>query len=252
MISKIETVFEETPLVVLRLKNSAGAYIDVLNMGASLVSIVVPDKNETFRNVILRYDKITDYLTDAYYLGCTIGRVANRVSQARFQMDGRTFILEQNDGLHSNHGGFSGINSKIFNYDIRQNEVVFHTQSSDGEGGYPGSLKLEVSYSFSDRNEVVISFRAESDKKTPLNFTNHAYFNLSGETNVLAHKLKIESDMFLEMKDDFIPSGRLLSVTENPAYCFGGKYTMDEMMKRKSERIKGYNTFLSQKTAVYV
>ncbi len=247
--TKTATVFEEAPLVVLRLKNLAGAYIDVLNMGASLVSVVIPDRNGNFKNVVLRYANIPDYLLDTCYLGSTVGRVANRISHAQFRMDGRIFSLEQNDGAHSNHGGFSGLSHKIFNYDIRENKIVFHTESPDGDGGYPGKLKLEISYSLSDKNEVVIRFRAETDKKTPLNLTNHAYFNLSGETDILAHKLKIESDMFLEMKDDFIPSGRILNIKENSAYYFDGKNTIGEMMKRKNESIEGYNSYFIAKNS---
>lgn len=245
--TKIETVLEKTPLVVIRLKNSAGAYIEVLNMGASLISVVIPDRNRTFRNVILRYDKIMDYLTDTYYLGNTVGRVANRISRASFRMDGHVFRVEQNDGLHSNHGGFSGLNRKIFDYFLRENEVVFYTEIPDGEGGYPGNLELEISFSLSDNNEIIIRYKAETDKKTPINLTNHAYFNLSGESDVLHHKLKIESDNFLEMYDDFIPSGRILTVKENLAYCFEGKNVIGEKMMQKSEHIKGYNTYFIAK-----
>lgn len=243
MMTRIKPIFKEASLVLLRLTNSVGTYIDILNRGASLVSVVVPDRNGGFRNVVLRYDKITDYFTDSYYLGSTVGRVANRISRAAFHLDGRVYKVEKNDGLHSNHGGFSGLNSKIFDYDIRGNEVIFHTESHDGEGGYPGNLKLEISYFLSDNNEIIICFKAKTDKKTPLSLTNHAYFNLSGEADVLTHKLKIESDKFLEMKDDFIPSGRTLSVKEYPAYCFDGKSTIGEMMERKSEHIKGYNAY---------
>lgn len=244
---KIETIFKEAPLAVLRVKNLAGAYIDVLNMGASLISIVTPDKRKIFRNVILHYDNPTDYLTDTYYLGSTIGRVANRLSQATFRMDGCVFNLEKNDGQHSNHGGFSGLNRRIFDYDILENEIIFRTESLDGEGGYPGNLKLEVSYSLSDNNEVVIRFKAKANKKTPLNLTNHAYFNLSGERDVFSHTLKMESDKFLEMNDDFTPTGHILRSRENPAYDFNGKITIGEMLKRKTEQIEGYNTYFIAK-----
>lgn len=245
--TEIEVLPTDTSLTVLRLRNLQGAYIDVLNLGASLVSVVVPDRQKNYKNVILRYDKITDYLSDACYLGSTIGRVANRVSNASFKMDDCIIYLEKNDGLHSNHGGFSGLNRRVFDYCIRENEAVFYIESLDGEGGYPGNLKLEISYSLSDKNEVVICFRAKTDKKTPLNLTNHAYFNLSGEADVLAHKLKIESDKFLEMKIDFTPTGRILCMNENPGYCFKGKKTIGEMMRMKNEHIKGYNTYFIAK-----
>ncbi len=245
--AEIEVLPTNTSLTVLRLKNLHGAYIDVLNLGASLVSVVVPDRNKNFKNVILRYDKITDYLSDAYYLGSTIGRVANRISNASFRMDDCIIYLEKNDELHSNHGGFSGLNRKLFDYSVRENEAVFYTESLDGEGGYPGNLKLEISYSLSDKNEVIICFRAKTDKKTPLNLTNHAYFNLSGEDDVLTHKLKIESDVFLEMNVDFTPTGRILSMDENPGYRFKGQNTIGEMMRLKNETIKGYNAYFIAK-----
>ncbi|HXL00881.1 MAG TPA: aldose epimerase family protein [Dysgonamonadaceae bacterium] len=244
---EIQTVPLNDSIVLFRSKNKTGSFIEVLNYGATLISVVVPDKNKNYRNVVLRYNEISDYFSDKNYLGCTVGPVANRISFATYKLAGKTFYLEKNDGIHCNHGGFSGLHKKIFNYDIQGNEIILYTESQDGEGGFPGNVKVVVSYSFSDQNEIIIKFKVETDSVTPINLTNHTYFNFSFSSNILNHRLKIESEEFLEMSEDFIPTGKILSIKENPAYNFDGKRTIGKMMEEKNEFIKGYNVYFIAK-----
>ncbi len=245
--SEIQLIPFNDSIVLFRLKNKMGSFIEVLNYGATLISVVVPDKNKNYRNVVLKYDGISDYFSDKNYLGCTIGRVANRISFAKYQLGCKTFYLDKNDGMHCNHGGFSGLHKKIFNYDIQGDEIILYTESHDGEGGFPGNVRIRVSYSFSDQNEIIIKFKAETDGETPINLTNHTYFNFSFDNNILNHRLKIESEEFLEMSEDFIPTGKILSIKENPAYHFDGKKTIGDLMKQKNEFINGYNVYFIAK-----
>ena len=243
-IVKQESFFREgQEVALLRISNSSGAYAEVTNIGASIVSIVVPDKKGILSNVVLRYDKLEDYLSDTFYLGGTIGRYSNRVSNARFLMDGVVYNLDKNDGENSNHGGFNGLNKQIFNYHINNESVAFHIESPDGEGGFPGHLKLRVTYSFSESNELKIEYNIVSDKRTPVNFTNHAYFNLSGKKNeIFSNQLKVNTKKYLETNNQFLPTGKILDIKKS-AFDFSDYKTIEEMASLKKDNLEGYNTY---------
>ena len=235
-------------LILFRIQNKQGCYVEILNFGATLVSIVVPDKKGNLENIILRYDNIADYLTDSFYLGCTVGRFANRIGGAKFTLNGKTYFLDKNDGNNSNHGGFNGFNSKIFDYEIQDDKLILSCESEDGEGGFPGNIKFTVTYSFTDNNELHIEFDAISDMETIFNPTNHAYFNLSGKQNsILNHKLKVFSDNYLETNDEFIPTGKINSISYNPAFDFRDYQEISGLMPLKNEIIEGYNTYFISK-----
>lgn len=230
-------------ILLFRIRNSLGAYVEIINYGATLVSFVVPDRQGNMRNIILSYDNIEDYFTDTSYIGSTVGRFANRIANAQFTLNGKKYILDKNDGNNSNHGGFTGFNSRIFDYEISENSLVFSYKSIDGEGGFPGNLNFRVSYSFSDDNRLCIGYKAVSDKETVFNPTNHAYFNLSGgKENILNHELNVFADNYLETNDEFIPTGKILAV-KNSAFDFGDYKTIAEMMPLKNEIIQGFNTY---------
>lgn len=243
-IIKQESIFHEGQEITLfRISNSSGAYVEVTNIGASIVSIVVPDKKGVLSNVVLRYNKLEDYLSDTFYLGSTVGRFSNRISNAQFVMDGRVYYLDKNDGENSNHGGFNGLNKKIFNYRINNESVTFHTESPDGEGGFPGNLKLRVTYSFSDNNDLQIECKALSDKKTPVNFTNHAYFNLSGKKNtILNNQLKVNAEKYLGTNNEFLPTGQVLDI-QGSAFDFSNYKAIHEMASLKKDNLEGYNAY---------
>lgn len=200
-----------------RLENATGAYAEVTNYGATLLSVVVPDKLGKLENVILRYNRIEAYFTDKFYVGSTVGRMANRIARAQFELNGKRYCLDKNDGKNTNHGGFTGFNSRIFNYQQNDNKVKFQYRSKEGEGGFPGNLLFSVAYSFSENNELLVEYQAVSDKETPFNPTNHAYFNLSGaggETEtILSHELKIYAGHYLETDPEYIPTGKILPLS---------------------------------------
>lgn len=203
-------------VVLVRLTNKSGAYIELTNFGATWVSAMVPDSKGQLNDVILGYPSLDGYISDTCYLGCTIGRFANRIRSARFSIGENDYILEANDDINSNHGGTSGFNKKLWDVTLFASGVCFSLFSPDGEGGYPGNLTVEVCYHFSEDNQVTINYKAESDKRTYVNLTNHAYFNLSGEVNVLNHFLHIPSNTILETTKDYIPTGNFRDVHGSP------------------------------------
>ncbi len=230
---------------LFRLKNSCGAYIEVTNYGATLVSAVIPDHRGELQNRILGYKNPEAYFTDPYYLGTTVGRVANRISNAKFTVGGKTYHLDKNDGKNSNHGGFSGLNKKIFDHEVLEDRVIFSSLSQDGEGGYPGNLDVRVSYSFTDNNEVMIDYEVKSDKLTPVSLTNHTYFNLSGkQSNATDHFLKVFAEERLEFDENFIPTGKVLPLKGSDGFDFRKFRQISNNMLLKNERnIKGFNTY---------
>ncbi len=230
-------------IILFRLANDSGAFVEILNYGATVTSIVVPDKNNRLSNVILTYNDPEDYFSDNAYLGSTVGRVANRISKAQFELDGHRYLLDRNDGNNSNHGGFNGFNKRIFDFEIQNNQLTLSCESKDGEGGFPGNMRFSVIYSFSEKNELTMEYKAVSDKITVFNPTNHTYFNLSGKKqNILNHKLKIFSGSYLESDNEFLPTGRILLV-EKTAFDFTGYQEIAEMMPLKNELLEGYNTY---------
>ena len=230
-------------IFLFKIQNSSGAYIELLNYGATLVSIVVPDRNGFFKNVILNFDNIEDYISNNYYLGSSIGRFANRISNARFALDGVYFDLDKNDGTHCQHGGFFGFNRKVMNYRIKGDNITLFGNSKNGEGGFPGNLHFEITYSFSENNEVFIMYKALSDERTPISLTNHAYFNFDSDNrNILDHELIVYSDEYLEMNDDFLPTGKICQVKDT-AFDFREFKKIKNLMPYKQEIFKGYNTY---------
>jgi len=240
-------VIEGKEIVVLRMTNLSGAYIDVTNIGASITGIVTPDKNGELGNIVLCYGEVENYLYDIFYLGTTIGRYANRISNACFSLKGETFHVDKNDGNNSNHGGFTGFNKKIFDYKIYSDSIIFSTKSIDDEGGFPGNLDFSVKYSFSDDNELLIEYSAISDKLTPVNFTNHTYFNLNTSNNTIwNHELKVNADHHLEMDEEFLPTGKILNVSDS-AFDFQEYTYIEKNAQLKKDNLKGYNAFFIKK-----
>lgn len=230
---------------VYRLRNNRGAYVEVADYGATLVSFVIPGRDGMSVNLILSCENREDYLTDTFYLGSTVGRYANRISNARFSLNGVTHLLDKNDGNNSNHGGFNGFHTKLFGAEEKAGKLVLSCQSPDGEGGFPGNLSFSVTYALSDDNTLEIEYRAVSDRETVFNPTSHAYFNLSGhKKEILDHELKVFADRYLETDHEFIPTGRILPV-KNSAFDFREYKTIAAMMSLKKEPLKGYNTCFS-------
>ena len=232
----------EKDIYLFHLVKGRGVCVEIMNYGATIVSIGLP-VNGILKKILLGYEKIEDYFSGTAYLGATIGRFANRISRAAFRMDGKIYQLDKNDGDHYNHGGFGGFHQKIFDFEILDNKLVMYAESPDGEAGFPGNIILTVSYSLSEDNELIMYYTVTADQKTPVNITNHAYFNLSGEKDILGHHLKIESDSFLESDEQFLPTGRKLRTEENPVFDFRSFSEIGKNSLLKNEKIKGYNTY---------
>ncbi|HYX10323.1 MAG TPA: aldose epimerase family protein [Bacteroidales bacterium] len=241
-----EKVFsvEGRDIFIFKIQNSSGAYIEILNYGAYLVSVVVPDNHMQFGNIVLNYKNIDNYYSDKLYLGSAIiGRVANRIAEARFNLNENEYFLDRNDGNNCLHGGGAGLNKKILDYSLSEGCIIFTGVSSAGESGFPGEMFFSVRVSFSDKNELTFEYKASSDITCPVNFTNHAYFNLSRDhTSILNYKLKVNASEYLEMNNEFLPTGKILQM-KNTSYDFTGYKKIWKMMAEKNESIKGYNTY---------
>lgn len=200
-------------IYIFRISSKVGAYFEVTNYGATWVSAVVPDRNGVLEDVLLGFDNLEAYLCDTAYIGSTIGRFANRIANASFELNGKTYRLENNDGENSNHSGSSGFHQRIFDYEIVENGIMFSLHSLDGEGGFPGNLSVKIRYVFSDDLRVSILYEAVSDADTYLNLTNHAYFNLKGGGNIGGHRLFVPSSKVLKTDKQFIPTGEIADVS---------------------------------------
>ncbi|TCC92359.1 galactose mutarotase [Pedobacter frigiditerrae] len=233
---------------LIKITNKQGMSISLTNYGATLVSVVTPDRNGLYADVVLGFSNVEDYLKDTNYLGATIGRFANRIANAKFMLDGKTFHLQTNDGAHSNHSGAYGFSHKIFHYHTDDKKVIFTLYSPEGEGGFPGDLHCSVTYELTDYGEVLITYQAQSNQKTIVSFTNHAYFNLSGKhSNIFDHCLTIPSEKMLEMDKDYLPTGKITPTSTN---TFKGQQ-ISEVVQQNGMEVSGLNNYylLKEKTS---
>lgn len=202
------------------LKNKTGAYITLCDFGARVVSIYVPDRDGKLADVNIGFDDVAPYIAHGGpSIGATIGRVGNRIGGAAFTLNGKDYTLPKNDGINCLHGG-EGFHTHWWEAECQEGEeadlVTFRYVSADGEEGFPGKMDVEVTYAWTDKNEMCLSYRAVSDKDTLCNLTNHAYFNLSGEENALDHLLQINASLITATDEALIPTGEELDVTGLP------------------------------------
>ena len=187
-------------------------------LGATWTSLAVPSGRGGKSDVLLGFSGLDGYLSNDAYIGATVGRFANRIGGARFSLNGGDCGLEANDRGNTLHGGFRGFDKRLWKSEAYEESdgvfVRFELDSPDGDGGFPGNLKVRVSYGLTKSNEVVAVYEARSDAPTPVNLTNHAYFNLAdgGVSSVLSHRVLLHSSSYLEVNGEGIPSGRLLPV----------------------------------------
>lgn len=204
------------------LTNCNGMSATFSNYGAVLVKLMVPDGNGKFDDVVLGYDNLEGYIKNAPGLGSFIGRHANRIGDAKFEIGGKTYELEKNNGNNNLHGGSTGYNKMVYETEYFEEEdsdtIEFSRLSPHMEQGFPGNLDICVTYTLTDDNELVIEYLAVSDQDTLINLTNHSYFNLAGHKSgtILNHKMMIESDHFTPTTDDLIPTGEICDVTGTP------------------------------------
>ena len=197
--------------------NKHGASASLLNYGATWQSMMVPNRKGELVDVVLGYDTIEDYQKNFMYLGCTVGRVANRIKNARFTLNGVEYQLAANNGTACLHGGIVGFDKKIWQAQIDGDAVFFSLTSPDGDEGFPGELSVVVIYSLDDDNALSIQYMINSDQDTIQNMTNHAYFNLAGQqSTVLEQTLQIDADRFTRIDAETIPTGEIVPVFGTP------------------------------------
>jgi len=192
--------------------NSNGMEVTVLDYGATVHSIKVPDAKGQTVDVVLGYDDIAQYEQGDTYLGATIGRVGNRIAGGRFTLNGKEYKLCLNDGANHLHGGKEGFDRRMWDCSCGEDRLCFFYMSPDGEENYPGNLSVKVHFILSEDNALRIRYEAETDADTPVSLTNHSYFNLAGEGSVLSHLLQINADGFLENDGGCLPTGKILPV----------------------------------------
>ena len=205
-------------LDLISIKNNIGTEIKISNYGCIITSLLVKDKYDKLRDIVLGFDNPEGYLNAPPYLGAAIGRYANRIAGSEFLLNNKTYKLHANNGKNHLHGGRKGFDKVIWNYKIQENNLNLKYLSPDKEEGYPGNLQVDINYSLTDNNELIITFKAVSDKDTIINLTNHSYFNLNGEGsgNILDHQLKINADYYLPTDQKSIPTGELRMVRGTP------------------------------------
>lgn len=202
------------------LRSGSGLEARITNYGATLVSLMVPDRNGRLADVLLGFDDLEGLLGNRPYFGSTIGRYANRIAGGRFILGNRNYTLAANDGEHHLHGGLRGFDKCLWNArPVRRKgdpAVALRLRSRDGEEGYPGNLDVEVVYVLTAAGELRIEYSATIDKPCPVNLTNHAYFNFAGGGNILDHELKIYADRFALIDGSLVPTGEVRSVQGTP------------------------------------
>ena len=218
---KIESKSVVSPkgdITLYTLTHASGASVTVSSLGAGIVSVVVPDKDGNMVDVALGYANPADYIGDGPCAGKTPGRYANRIAKGKFSINGTEYQLAINNGPNALHGGPEGFMNQNWKSEACGSHVKFTYVAADGEEGYPGKLTATVIYSWNDNNELTIELKAESDKKTIVNLTNHAYFNLDGENSgsVLDHELQLMASRYLPTDDTLIPTGEIAEVKGTP------------------------------------
>ena len=216
-ISSFGKLPDSTPVELFTLANANGLIARITNFGTIITELHVPDRAWHLGDIVLGFDNLGQYLQKHPYFGCTVGRVANRIAKGRFTLDGRTYQLAINNGPNHLHGGIKGFDKALWKAEPQPGASVQFTYTSpDGEEGYPGRVEATVLMTLTDQNDLRIDYTAVSDKATPLNLTNHSYFNLAGQGDVLGHELTIAASQYTPSDSTLIPTGEIKPVKGTP------------------------------------
>ena len=209
-------------VIQLSFTTEKGMTMKCINYGCIITDLIVPDRKGKQDNVVLGFDRLEDYVEYSPFFGAVVGRIAGRIANGCFTLDGNTYQLPKNQSGNTLHGGSKGFDKIIWDYELIERGtaagVVFSYISPDGEEGFPGELQVKTTYLLDENGSLEISYEAQSDQDTIINLTNHSYFNLSGDLNkkILDHTLQLKSSSFLELGEDLIPTGELLPVEGTP------------------------------------
>lgn len=213
---------EGLPVEEYTLSSRSGVAARVMTYGALLTSLRAPDRHGNVEEITLGFDELKGYLGEHPYFGATVGRYANRIARAEFQLGGETYRLAANNGPHHLHGGLKAFDKVVWTAteapSVEGDAVEFSYLSPDGEEGYPGNLSVSVVYRLTDDGELAIEYEATTDKTTPINLTNHTYWNLrgAGSGDVLTHELTLSADSYLPVDGTLIPTGEIHPVAGTP------------------------------------
>ena len=224
-----------------RLRNTAGAEASIITYGATLVSLATPDRDGLIEDIVLGYDSLAGYLEANPYFGSIVGRYANRIAGGTFTLDGETYTLARNNGPNHLHGGVKGFDKANWEVeqiieDANQVGVSLNYVSADGEEGYPGTLEVRVTYLLTEDNRLIVDYEATTDKATPVNLTQHAYFNLAGGGSIEGHHLTLAASHYTPVDSTLIPTGEILSV-EGTAFDFRGGKRIGEQIDHDDQQL---------------
>lgn len=236
--------------VTLSVIDNGTMRISVMNYGATLTSVMTPDRGGRLGEITLGFDDLSGYLGKHPYFGVTVGRFANRIAKAAFTLEGKTYRLNANDNGNHLHGGLKGFDKVMYRGEATETNdslgVRFFYTSPDGEEGYPGTLSLSVTFRLTTTNELVIEYEAQTDKPTPVNLTNHAYWNLRapGKSGILEHLLTLYADAYLPVDAELIPEGNEAPVADTPL-----DFRSPKVIGKDIEKAGGYDhCFVIRKT----
>ena len=204
---------------VYTLSNGNGVQAKIINYGANLISLLVPDKDGKVEDVVLGYDKLEDYYVNGSFFGATIGPSANRIANAAFEIDGKSYQIDANDGVNNLHSHMEeGYHKRVWDVQEGENSLTLTLEAKDGEMGFPGNKKITMTYSLSEDNALKLTYHVTTDAKTIINMTNHSYFNLAGHKSgrIEDHILKLNASHYTPVVAGAIPTGEIAPVAGTP------------------------------------
>jgi aldose 1-epimerase len=242
--------FDSAAVTEYTITNPSGMQVSILNYGGTVTKIISKDKNGKDGDVILGYDSLSGYLQKGNpYFGCLVGRYANRIANGKFTVDGKEYTLAANNNGQSLHGGLKGYDKVMWKAEkpAGDSSLKLTYASKDGEEGYPGNFNVEVVYTLTSANELKIDYKATTDKATPVNLTNHCYFNLSAgaDSTILNHQLMLDADKYTPVNDKLIPLGNHADVKNTPF-----DFTTSKLIGKDIDSVKGgydHNWVLNRK-----
>jgi len=245
-----QTTYKNLKTDLFTIQNQNGIVLQVTNYGAKIVTLFVPDKSGNSGDIVFGYEKIADYLEGDKYFGAVVGRYANRIAAGKFTLDGKDYQLPKNEGgKNLLHGGDSGFDDAVWTGEVIETPegkaVKLNLVSPDGDQGFPGTLNVEVIYTLTDKNELIVDYKAVTDKPTVINLSQHSYFNLAGHAAgpILSHELVLNADRFTPVDENLIPTGEIRPV-EGTAFDFRTPHLIGERIANTEEQVvlgKGYD-----------